>query len=326
MGDGFVRKRSDCAPLLIERGKPTKEDQLTLSKSSPSRGKTSPEVFGFYDQDTGGIQYLVADPETRKAALIDGILAFDPESASTSSDGIDAILMFAESEGWEIDWILDTHPHADHLMASSYLKDRLRVPNAIGAKVKEIAALWRDYYNLPDAFDPESCFDYLFEGGDTFKIGNLPVRVMLSPGHTLGSITYIVGDDAAFVHDTFMHTDVGTSRADFPGGTADQLYESLQEILKLPDETRLFIGHDYGTDYRSIPSWESSVAEQRKHNVHIGGGVQKSDYVEMRKERDETLALPDRMLHVIQMNLRAGQLPPAENDGNHYLKIPINRF
>ena len=299
---------------------------MALSRTSPSRGKTSPEVFGFYDEDTGGIQYLVVDPDTRKAALIDGILTFDPESASTGSEGIDAILRFAQSEGVEIEWILDTHPHADHLMASSYLKDRLKVPNAIGAKVKEIAQLWRDYYNLPDAFDPESCFDYLFEDGDTFKIGDMPVRVMLSPGHTLGSITYIVGDDAAFVHDTFMHTDVGTSRADFPGGTVDQLFESLQKILKLPDETRLFVGHDYGTDHRAMPSWESTVAEQRKHNAHIGGGVQQADYVEMRTERDKTLTLPDRMLHVMQMNLRAGQLPPAETDGNHYLKIPINRF
>ena len=222
--------------------------------------------------------------------------------------------------------ILDTHPHADHLMASSFLKERLGKPNGIGEKVKEIADFWRDYYHMPDAFDPEQDFDHLFSDGDTFEIGALPVRVMLSPGHTLGSVTYVVGDDAAFVHDTFMQPDAGTSRADFPGGKADELYDSLQAILQLPDETRLFIGHDYGTDYRSEPTWESTVAEQRRHNVHIGGGISKDAFIETRTRRDSTLSLPDRMLHVLQMNLRAGHLPEPETDANHYLKIPVNRF
>ena len=210
---------------------------MTYSSTSPSTGPGSPEVFGFYDDDTGSIQYLVADPETAKAALVDVVLGFDPESAATHSAGADAILSFASSEGFEIEWILDTHPHADHLMASSVLKDRIGKPNAIGEKVKEIAELWRDYYNMPDAFDPARDFDRLFADGDEFQIGNLPVRVMLTPGHTLGSITYVVGDDAAFVHDTFMQPDVGTSRADFPGGSAGKLYDSLQAILSLPDRT-----------------------------------------------------------------------------------------
>ncbi|NNE24704.1 MAG: MBL fold metallo-hydrolase [Rhizobiales bacterium] len=299
---------------------------MTLSRSSPSRGPNSPDVTGFYDDDTGSIQYLVSDPDTRKAALIDIVLTFDPQSASTDTESAAAIVAFAEHEGLDIEWILDTHPHADHLMASSFLKDRLNKPNAIGAKVKDIAELWRGYYNMPDAFDPEHDFDHLFEDGDSFTIGKLPVKVMLSPGHTLGSITYIVGDDAAFVHDTFMQPDAGTSRADFPGGTAEDLYNSLQDILALPDETRLFIGHDYGTEYRETPVWESTVAEQRRHNIHIGGGTSKSDYVQLREERDKTLSLPDRMLHVLQMNLRAGQLPSTEGDGNRYLKIPMNRF
>lgn len=299
---------------------------MTLSRTSPSNGAGSASVTGFYDADTGSIQYLVTDPKTRKAALIDTVLTFDPESAATNTESVDAILRFAESEGVEIEWILDTHPHADHLMASSYLKDRLGKPNAIGEKVTEIAELWRGYYNLPDAFDPTEDFDHLFADGDSFRIGDLPVRVMLSPGHTLGSITYVVGDDAAFVHDTFMQPDAGTSRADFPGGTAEDLWKSLQDILALPDHTRLFIGHDYGTSHRPGPDWESTVAEQRRHNIHIGGGVGKDEYTTKRTARDKTLALPDRMLHVLQMNLRAGRAPAAESDGNSYLKIPLNRF
>lgn len=298
---------------------------MQLSRTSPSAGAGSPEVTGFYDEATGSIQYLVVDPETRKAALVDTVMGFNPKSATTDSAGAEEILRFAEYTGAEIEWILDTHPHADHMMASCFLKERLGKPNAIGEKVCEIAELWRDLYHMPDAFDPARDFDHLFADGDTFEIGNLPVRVMLSPGHTLGSITYVIGKDAAMIHDTFMQPDVGTSRADFPGGTTDQLYDSLQAILDLPDETRLFIGHDYGTKHRNMPRWESTVLEQRRHNAHIGGGVSKEEYIEARKERDKTLALPDRMLHVLQLNLRAGRLPDPEEDGNRYLKIPLNR-
>lgn len=299
---------------------------MKFSRTSKSGGAGSPEVTGFYDDDTGSIQYLVSDPRTRKAALIDVVFSFDPESASTNSKSVDTILQYAKHEGLEIDWILDTHPHADHLMASSLLKHRLKKPNGIGQKVIEIADLWRDNYNLPGAFDPEADFDHLFSDGDTFEIGSLPVRVMLSPGHTLGSITYVIGTDAAFVHDTFMQPDVGTARADFPGGSAADLYDSLLALLELPDNSRLFLGHDYGTDYRRQPNWVSTVAEQRRHNLHIGGGTAKDDYIEQREARDKTLALPDRMLHVLQMNLRAGRLPEPEDDGNRYLKIPMNRF
>ena len=299
---------------------------MKFSRMSNSRGAGSPDVNGFYDDDTGSIQYLVSDQETKKSALIDVVLGFSPESASINTDNIDTILRYAEYQGLEIDWILDTHPHADHLMASSLLKDKLNKPNGIGERVTEIADLWGEYYNMSDVFDPKADFDHLFRDGDTFRIGGLSVRVMLSPGHTLGSITYIVGDDAAFVHDTFMQPDVGTSRADFPGGAAAELYESLQEILKLPDETRLFVGHDYGTDYRQQREWESTVGEQRRHNVHIGGGVSKEAYIERREARDKTLALPDRMLHVLQMNLRAGRMPAPETGEKRFLKIPFNEF
>lgn len=253
-------------------------------------------------------------------------MGFDPAQATTDASGAEEILQFAQQHNIGIDWILDTHPHADHLMASSWLKQRLNAENAIGEKVTEIAELWRDLYNLPEAFAPDRDFDHLFADGDEFRIGTLPVRVMLTPGHTLGSITYVVGSDAAFVNDTFMQPDVGTSRADFPGGSAGELYDSLQEILSLGDETRLFVGHDYGTDTRDEPAWEAGVAEQRRENKHLAGDTSKDTYISLREARDRTLSLPDRMLHVLQMNLRAGCVPEPESDGESYLKIPLNRF
>lgn len=204
------------------------------------------------------------------------------------------------------------------------MKQKTDAPNAIGEKVCDIAELWRDYYNLPTAFAPEKDFDHLFAEGDTFQIGDLQVEVWLSPGHTLGSMTYVVGD-AAFVHDTLMYPDSGTSRADFPGGSSHELWQTLQRILSLPDATRLFIGHDYGKNGRD-PAWEATVAQHKASNIHLAGEVTEQEYRKTRDERDATLALPDRMLHALQVNLRAGKLPEPENDGHRYFKIPANRF
>ena len=293
----------------------------SIIRKSPSTGGSSPDVWGIYEKDTGSVQYIVADPNTKKAALIDVVQNFDPRSAKTSFESADEVLELAKDNGLTIEWVLDTHPHADHLMASAYLKEKTGAPNAIGEKTCEIAELWSDYYNVSGLFDPKKDFDRLFKKGDTFSIGDLEVKVWLSPGHTLGSITYIVGD-AAFVHDTFMYPDSGTSRADFPGGSSKDLWESLQRILSLPEETRLFVGHDYGKGGREA-QWEATVAQ---HNVHLSGDVSEQEYRKVRDERDETLALPDRMLHALQVNLRAGQLPPAEKDGQHYFKIPANKF
>lgn len=295
-------------------------------RTSPSQGPRSPEVTGFYEAETGSIQYVLADPGTRKAALIDVVLDFDPASAKTGTESAREVLDFVKAEGLEVEWVLDTHPHADHMMASSWLAEQTGAPNAIGEKVVEIAHLWADLYNMPGVFDPERDFSRLFADGDRFHVGDLEVRVMLSPGHTLGSVSYVVGD-AAFVHDTFMHVDVGTSRADFPGGSSSVLYDSLQRILELPDATRLFIGHDYPpVKDREDPAWEATVAEHRARNPHVGGGVSREDYVKLRDERDATLGLPDRMLYALQVNLRGGRLPEAEADGNSYFKIPANRF
>ena len=293
---------------------------------SPSTGPGSPDVAGFYEPDTGSIQYVVSDPATGRAALIDVVLNFDPREARTSTEAMDEILAYVAETGLTVEWILDTHPHADHMMASARLKERLGAPTAIGEKVREIAVLWREFYNTPDAFDPDADFDRLFADGDTFEIGGLPVRVMLSPGHTLGSITYVVGSDAAFVHDTLMHVDVGTSRADFPGGSAHELWDSIQAMLALPKRTRLFIGHDYGAEGREGPAWEATVAEHEAKNPHVGGDATEAGFVERREARDATLALPDRMLHALQVNLRGGRLPAPEDDGHRYYKIPADRF
>ncbi|WP_417686001.1 MBL fold metallo-hydrolase [Pseudidiomarina gelatinasegens] len=295
-----------------------------IIRYSSSTGAGSPNVWGVYEADTGSVQYVVADPATRKAALIDVVQNFDPRSARTDFRSADQVLQLVDEENLTVEWVLDTHPHADHMMASYYLKEKTGAPNAIGDKVHEIANLWSDYYNLPNAFNPNNDFDVLFKEGDTFKIGELDVTVWLSPGHTLGSITYVVGD-AAFVHDTLMFPDSGTSRADFPGGTSHDLWNSLQRILSLPEHTRLFVGHDYGKDGRE-PQWEATVKQHKLENIHLAGAVTEAQYRTQRDKRDATLALPDRMLHALQVNLRAGKLPEPEADGASYLKIPANKF
>ena len=294
------------------------------TRHSPSTGPGSPDVWGLYEPDTGSVQYVCACPGTRKAALIDVVLNFDPACARTSTGSAEAVLELVSREGLEVAWVLDTHPHADHMMASAWLRERTGAPNAIGGKVAEIAALWRKLYNMPDAFDPHAAFDRLLVEGDRLTIGNLEAEVWLSPGHTLGSISYIVGD-AAFVHDTLMYPDSGSSRADFPGACVHQLWDSLQRILSLPAETRLFVGHDYCKDGRD-PAWEATVTEHRASNIHLKDGTTKEEFVRIRTERDRGLGLPARMLAALQVNLRGGRLPEPEDDGASYLKIPLNRF
>lgn len=298
---------------------------MSHQQTSASRGPNSPEVTGFYEHDTGSIQYVVSDPATKKAAIVDAVLNFDPRNARTSTGSADEILQHVRERGLAVEWILDTHPHADHCMAAAYLKQELNCPQAIGEKVREIAALWRDFYNEPNAFDVDTAFDRLFADGDTFRIGSLAVRVMLSPGHTLGSITYVVGDDAAFVHDTLMFPDAGSARADFPGGDAATLYRSIQKILALPASARLFVGHDYCKNGRA-PQWEATVAEHRRTNSDVKDGISESEFVKLRTEKDKALPLPDRMLHALQVNLRGGRLPEPQSDGRSYFKIPANRF
>ena len=281
-----------------------------------------PEVTGFYDQRTGSIQYVVADPETRTCVIIDPVLDYDEKSAATATAHADTILKFIADQGYEVEWILDTHPHADHFTAAAYLKEKTGSPTAIGERVIDVQKLWKGYYNWPDFRADGSQWDKLFADGETFKVGNIPASVMFSPGHTLASITYVIGD-AAFVHDTLFMPDSGTARADFPGGSARQLWKSIQDILALPDKTRIFTGHDYQPGGRE-PSWESTVAEQKAKNIHMSVHKTEAEFVAAREARDKTLPMPKLILHALQINTNAGRLPAPEDNGRRYLKIPMN--
>lgn len=283
---------------------------------------SKPVVQGFFDPRTFSIQYVVADPQTGQCAIIDPVLDFDEKSGATATKNADAILAYVQKQGLTVAWIFDTHPHADHLSAAQYLKEKTGAPTAIGARVVAVQALWKDIYNWPDFPADGSQWDRLFSDGDTFLLGRIPGRVMFSPGHTLASITYVIGD-AAFVHDTLFMPDSGTARADFPGGSAARLYASIMEILSLPDKTRLFTGHDYQPQGRE-PRWQATVAEQRAHNIHLAGHKTEADFVELRKARDQTLAMPKLILHALQVNMNGGRLPEPETNGKRYLKLPLD--
>ncbi|MCG8274708.1 bifunctional sulfur transferase/dioxygenase Blh [Aquamicrobium sp. NLF2-7] len=280
-----------------------------------------PDVKGFYDSRTGSIQYVVSDPTTKRCAIIDPVLDYDEKSATTKTEHADEILGYVTDEGLTVEWILDTHPHADHFSAARYLKEKTGAPTAIGAHVVDVQALWKDIYNWPDFPADGSQWDRLFNEGDTFKVGTIDARVMFSPGHTLASITYVIGE-AAFVHDTLFVPDSGTARADFPGGSARVLWKSIQDILALPDQTRIFTGHDYQPGGRKA-LWESTVAVQKHSNPHIAGQTEES-FVALREARDATLPMPKLILHALQVNINGGRLPEPESNGRRYLKIPLD--
>ena len=280
-----------------------------------------PNVKGFYDPRTFSIQYVASCPKTRRCAIIDPVFDFDENSGSTASKSADEVLAYIESEGLTVDWILDTHPHADHFSAARYLKKKTQAPTCIGKHVGEVQKLWKRIYNWPDFPTDGSQWDRLFADDETFKLGEITVTVMFSPGHTLASISYVVGD-AAFIHDTLFMPDSGTARCDFPGGSARTMWQSIQRILSLPDETRLFTGHDYQPGGRK-PQWESSVGEQKQNNIHIAGKNEES-YVSLREARDSEMEMPRLILHALQVNVRGGRLPEPESNGARYLKIPLN--
>ncbi|SFI92807.1 MBL fold metallo-hydrolase [Aerobium aerolatum] len=281
-----------------------------------------PIVKGFFEKRTFSIQYVVSDPQTKKCAIIDAVLDFDEKSGTTTTASADEILAYVKQEGLEVEWILDTHPHADHFSAATYLKSVTGAPTAIGEKVTEVQQLWKGIYHWPEFRADGSQWDRLFAEGDTFSVGNIPARVLFSPGHTLASITYVIGD-AAFVHDTLFMPDSGTARADFPGGSASRLYRSIMEILSLPDETRIFTGHDYQPGGRE-PLWESTVAEQKAQNSHMSKCATEAEFVAVRSARDKTLAMPKLILHALQVNMNGGRLPEPEANGKRYLKFPLD--
>ena len=285
------------------------------------RSLAAPHVKAFFDPRTSSLQYVVSDPATGRCAIIDPVYDFDEKSGATGTMNADAILAYVENEGLSVEWILDTHPHADHFSAAHYLKQKTGAHTAIGAKVTGVQKLWQAKYNWPDLETDGSQWDRLFEAGDRFNIGSLETRVLFSPGHTLASVTYVVGD-AAFVHDTVFMPDSGTARADFPGGSARELWASIQDILALPDETRLFTGHDYQPGGRA-PKWESTVGEQKRNNPHLADMTEEG-FIRLREARDRTLPMPKLILHALQVNIRGGRLPEPEANGKRYLKFPLD--
>lgn len=282
-----------------------------------------PQVTGFHDARTCSIQYVAADPETGQCAIIDPVLDFDEKSGSVATENADAIRAFVAGQRLTVAWILDTHPHADHLTAAAYLKEKTGAPIAIGERVVEMQRLWAAIYNLPALSTGGAAWDRLFADGDRFAVGGLEGRVLLSPGHTPASVTYRIGD-AAFVHDTLFMPDGGTARTDFPGADARRQWASIRTILSLPDDTRLFTGHDYRPAGRAA-RWESGIAEQQRGNAHLAGRTEEA-FVAFRQARDRALPMPKLILPALQVNLRAGRLPDAEDDGGRYLKLPIGAF
>jgi glyoxylase-like metal-dependent hydrolase (beta-lactamase superfamily II) len=290
-----------------------------------SAPQSQPLVEGFFDKRTFSIQYVIVDPESGRCAIVDPVLDFDPASATTATWSADEMLAYIRQHGYRLEWILDTHPHADHLSAAGYLKDKTGAPTAIGEKVVEVQELWKRIYNLPESFPANgSQWDRLLADGEHFNIGEMDVEVMFTPGHTLASIAYVVGD-AAFIHDTLFMPDGGTARTDFPGGSAQALWQSIRRIMALPDSTRLFIGHDYCPGGRA-PRWESTVAQQRAENIHLTEARNAHEFVALREKRDRALPLPKLMLHALQVNIRGGRLPEPEGNGQRCLKIPLDAF
>jgi len=284
----------------------------------------TPNITAFFDHTTNTASYVVAEPKGRRCAIIDSVLNYDSNSGRTRTDSADRIISFVHANRLTVDWILETHIHADHLTASHYLKGALGGQTGISENVVLVQSTFKELFNVGVEFSPDGTqFDFLFADGDTFNIGELIARVMHTPGHTQACVSYIVGD-AAFVGDTLFMPDCGTARCDFPGGDAGTLYRSIRKILSLPHETKLFLCHDYMAPQRDEYVWETTVAEQLGNNIHVKEGISEDHFIYMRKERDEKLEIPALLLPSIQVNMRAGAMPWAENNGISYLKIPIN--
>lgn len=289
--------------------------------------RTDPVIDAFFDPVTGTVSYVVADPGTRAAALIDPVLDFDIKAARTSTRSADRLLEHVQTHGLNVQWILETHVHADHLSAARVLQRQVGGRIAIGAHIRQVQATFGRLYNLGPEFEPDGrAFDHLFADGEHFAIGTLQAQALHVPGHTPADMAYAVGatpDQAVFIGDTLFMPDVGSARADFPGGDARTLYRSVQRLLALPPATRLFVCHDYPPQGRT-PAWQTTVAAQRAGNIHLHDGIGEDDFVAMRQARDATLDVPALILPALQVNVRAGDLPPAEANGTAYLKLPLN--
>ncbi len=285
-----------------------------------------PIVKAFFDDATNTISYVVRDPEGTSCAIIDSVLDFDYSSGRTDTKSADEIIAWVKSEGLNVEWLLETHVHADHLSAAPYIQERVGGKIGIGDRIRIVQDTFGKIFNEGTEFQRDgSQFDRLFVEGDALHIGQMRADVLHTPGHTPACLTYVIGD-AAFVGDTLFMPDFGTARCDFPGGSAQTLFDSVHKILSLPEETRIFVGHDYKAPGRDVYAWETTVGEQKAKNIHIGAGKSKDEFVQMRETRDATLAMPKLIIPSLQVNMRAGQMPPADAEGNVYLKVPVNKL
>jgi glyoxylase-like metal-dependent hydrolase (beta-lactamase superfamily II) len=281
-----------------------------------------PMIRAFFDEPTNTVSYLVADPATKQAAVIDPVLDYDHKSGEVDTRSVEAILKAAKDLGLTVVWALETHAHADHLSGAPYIKAKTGAKIGIGEHIKDVQRIFRPIFNATDLKMDGSDFDHLFHDGERFKIGELSAEILHTPGHTPADISYKI-EDAVFVGDTLFMPDYGTARADFPGGDAHQLYRSIKKLLALPPATRLFMCHDYKAPGRDNYAWETTVQDQRDKNVHVGGSKTEAEFVAMRTSRDATLSAPTLLLPSIQVNIRAGAFPPAEDNGVRYLRIPV---
>ena len=286
----------------------------------------SATIQAFFDNDTNTVSYLVSDPGSAESAIIDSVLDYDQASGQTSTASADAVIAAVREQGREVSLILETHVHADHLSAAPYIQEQIGGKIGIGAHITEVQETFGKVFNEGTAFERDgSQFDLLLSDGDELTIGSLPLSVIHTPGHTPACLSYVIGD-AVFVGDTIFMPDFGTARTDFPGGSAEDLYRSIQRLFELPDETRVFTAHDYKAPGREDFARESTIGEQKARNVHVGNGQDMATFVQMREERDAKLGMPRLILPSVQVNMRGGEMPPAEENGQRYLKIPVNGF
>jgi glyoxylase-like metal-dependent hydrolase (beta-lactamase superfamily II) len=282
-----------------------------------------PEVKGFFDPATNTISYVVKDPGSNACAIVDSVMDIDYAAGRITYDHADELIAHVRDAGLTLEWLIETHVHADHLSAAPYIQRQLGGRIGIGRNITVVQDTFGKVFNEGTEFQRDgSQFDRLFDDGDTYQVGTMTCFTMHTPGHTPACMTHVMGD-AAFVGDTLFMPDGGSARADFPGGDAGQLYDSIQKVLSLPDETRLFMCHDYGPNGREI-RWETTVGEEKAHNIHVGGGRTREEFVAMRTERDKTLAMPKLIIPSLQVNMRGGDLPPPDEDGKRFLKVPIN--
>lgn len=285
-----------------------------------------PEVTAFFDEATFTISYVVKDPNSSSCAVVDSVLDFDYSSGRTDTHSADAVIKFVRDNDLKVEWLLESHVHADHLSAAPYIQKEVGGKIGIGKNITIVQDTFGKVFNEGTEFERDgSQFDRLLEDGDILHIGQMRVDIMHTPGHTPACMTYVVGD-AAFVGDTIFMPDFGTARCDFPGGSSENLFQSIQKILALPDETRIFVGHDYKAPGRDEYAWESTVGEQKAKNVHLGADCSQEDFVKLRDERDATLAMPKLIIPSLQVNMRAGKMPPEDEQGNVYLKVPVDKL